>query len=43
MFGVRSLPPASYQEAEAATEQGREERALTYQQALEAGQLPLFA
>lgn len=43
VLGVFSVPLAHGRKAETALEQEKEERTLTYQQALKAGQLPLFA
>ena len=43
VLGVFSVPLAYCQKAETALERVQEKRALTYQQALKAGQLPLFA
>ncbi len=43
LLGVRSLTLSAYQKATVMSAQEQKEGALTYQQALEAGQLPLFA
>jgi hypothetical protein len=42
LLGVRSVPLALCQQAAPPTERERVKRPLTYQQALLAGQLPLF-